>query len=44
MTQIEKFSKALVNVTPADNGFSEVIGDTLEIMPLTNPGDGQAGR
>jgi uncharacterized GH25 family protein len=35
--KIEKFSKALVNVTSADNGFSAVIGDTLEIVPLTNP-------
>jgi uncharacterized GH25 family protein len=35
--KIEKFSKALVNVTSADNGFSTIIGDTLEIVPLTNP-------
>ena len=35
--KIEKFAKALVNVTPADNGFSTVIGDMLEIVPLTNP-------
>jgi uncharacterized GH25 family protein len=35
--KIEKFSKTLVNVTPADNGYSTVIGDTLEIVPLTNP-------
>ena len=35
--KIEKFSKALVNVTPADDGFSTVIGDTLEIVPVTNP-------
>jgi len=35
--KIEKFSKALVNVTPADNGFSAIIGDTLEIVPVTNP-------
>jgi uncharacterized GH25 family protein len=35
--KIEKFAKALVNVTPADNGFSTAIGDTLEIVPLTNP-------
>jgi uncharacterized GH25 family protein len=35
--KIEKFSKALVNVTPGDNGFSAVIGDTLEIVPVTNP-------
>jgi uncharacterized GH25 family protein len=35
--KIEKFAKALVNVTPADNGFSTVIGDALEIVPLTNP-------
>src|SRR5215469_12728339 len=33
--KIEKFSKALVNVTPADNSFSTVIGDTLEIVPVT---------
>ena len=42
--KIEKFAKALVNVTPTDNGFSTAIGDTLEIVPLTNlatikPGD-----
>ena len=35
--KIEKFPKALVNVTPADNGFSTIIGDTLEIVPVTNP-------
>ena len=35
--KIEKFAKALVNVTPTDNGFSSAIGDTLEIVPLTNP-------
>ena len=35
--KIEKFSKALVNVTPADNGYSAVIGDALEIVPLANP-------
>jgi uncharacterized GH25 family protein len=35
--RIEKFAKALVNVTPTDNGFSTAIGDTLEIVPLTNP-------
>jgi uncharacterized GH25 family protein len=35
--KIEKFSNALVNVTPADNGFSTVIGDILEIVPVTNP-------
>ena len=38
--KIEKTSKALVNVTPADNGFSTVIGDTLEIVPVTNPKTG----
>jgi len=35
--KIEKFSKALVNVTAADNGYSTVVGDTLEIVLLTNP-------
>ena len=35
--KLEKFSKALVNVAPNDNGFSTVIGDTPEIVPVTNP-------
>ena len=35
--RIEKFAKALVNVTRGDNGFSTAIGDALEIVPLTNP-------
>lgn len=41
--KIEKFSKALVNVTPSDTGFSAVIGDTLEIVPVTNPSTVKAG-
>jgi uncharacterized GH25 family protein len=42
--KIEKFAKALVNVTPADDSFSTVIGDTLEIVPLTNPATVKPGN
>jgi uncharacterized GH25 family protein len=41
--KIEKFSKALVNVSPSDNGFAAVIGDTLEIVPVTNPATVRVG-
>ena len=34
---IEKFDKTLVNVSPSDDGYKAVIGDRLEIVPLTNP-------
>jgi uncharacterized GH25 family protein len=33
----------LVNVTPADDGLSSVIGDTLEIVPVTNPATVEPG-
>jgi hypothetical protein len=42
--KIEKFSKTLVNVTPADNGYSAVIGDTWENRALTNPATVRPGN
>jgi uncharacterized GH25 family protein len=33
----EKFSKALVNLSPNDTTFSTVVGDRLEIVPTANP-------
>lgn len=34
---IEKFSKAIVNASPADDTWSKPIGDRLEILPKANP-------
>lgn len=42
--KVEKFAKALVNTAPADNRFSTAIGDTLEIVPLTNPATVKPGE
>jgi uncharacterized GH25 family protein len=33
----EKFCKALVKAGNADNGYSKIINDKLEIVPLTDP-------
>jgi uncharacterized GH25 family protein len=33
----EKFGKTLINTTKDDDGYSKVIGDKLEIVPLSNP-------
>ena len=41
--KIEKFSKALVNVKSDDNGFATVVGDALEIIPMTNPAIAKVG-
>ena len=42
--KIEKFSKALVNVSANDAGFSAVVGDALEIVPVTNPATIKVGE
>lgn len=41
--KIEKFSKALVNAKAEDNGFSAIVGDPLEIVPITNPATAKVG-
>jgi uncharacterized GH25 family protein len=40
---IEKFDKTLVNLSPSDDGYKEVVGDRLEIVPLTNPATVKVG-
>lgn len=39
----EKFSKALVNLSPTDAGFAAVVGDRLEIVPVANPAGVRVG-
>jgi uncharacterized GH25 family protein len=41
--KIEKFSKALVNVSVGDDGFATSVGDALEIVLVTNPATIKAG-
>ena len=41
--QIEKFGKALVNASESDRGFARVLGDRLEIVPITNPASLRVG-
>jgi uncharacterized GH25 family protein len=40
---IEKFDKTLVNLSPSDDGYKTLIGDRLEIVPLTNPATVKVG-
>lgn len=40
----EKFSKALVNLAPGDQGFAAVVGDRLEIVPIANPATLRVGE
>lgn len=35
--KVEKFSKTLINLSPDDQGFAAVVGDRLEIVPVSNP-------
>ena len=39
----EKFCKTLITVGKADDGWSKVLGQTLEIVPLTDPTQAKAG-
>ena len=43
-TRYEKFAKALINLSPTDTGFSTVVGDRLEIVPVSNPAILRAGQ
>ena len=42
-SKYEKFCKALVNAGPADDGYKQVIGHKLEIVPLSNPAKTRVG-
>jgi uncharacterized GH25 family protein len=41
--KIEKFSKTLINLSPSDQGYATVVGDKLEIVPVTNPAIARVG-
>jgi hypothetical protein len=40
---IEQFAKALVNLSVGDDGYRAVVGDRLEIVPITNPAVAKVG-
>ena len=40
---IEKFAKALINLSIGDDGYERLVGDRLEIVPITNPAVARAG-
>ncbi len=42
--KIEKFSKTLINLSPTDEGFKTVVGDRLEIVPISNPATLRPGQ
>jgi len=41
--KIEQFAKALVNLSVGDDGYRAVVGDRLEIVPVTNPAAAKIG-
>jgi uncharacterized GH25 family protein len=40
----DKFAKAIVNATKDDENFAVVVGQELEIVPITNPADAVVGE
>ena len=40
----DKFVKAIVNASPSDKNFSTVVGQELEVVPVTNHADAKAGQ
>ncbi len=40
----EQFAKALVNLSVSDDGYKAVVGDRLEIVPVTNPAAAKVGE
>src|SRR5207247_2343247 len=41
--RIEQFAKALVNLSVGDDGYRAIVGDRLEIVPVTNPAAAKVG-
>ena len=39
----EKFCKTLINTSKADKGYAKVVGDKLEIVPMSNPALAETG-
>jgi uncharacterized GH25 family protein len=42
-TMIDKYAKSIINASSGDNNFSSVLGQDLEIVPLSNPADVRVG-
>ncbi|CAG34885.1 DUF4198 domain-containing protein [Desulfotalea psychrophila] len=40
----EKFCKTLINAGKADNGYSQILGQQLEIVPISNPAKAIVGK
>jgi uncharacterized GH25 family protein len=40
----DKFVKAIVNASPSDTNFSTVVGQELEVVPVTNPAGAKVGQ
>jgi uncharacterized GH25 family protein len=40
----DKFAKAVVNASKGDKNFAAVVGQELEVVPVTNPADAKAGE
>jgi uncharacterized GH25 family protein len=43
-TMIDKYAKSVINASSGDGNFSAVVGQDLEIVPLTNPADARVGE
>jgi uncharacterized GH25 family protein len=41
---IDKYAKSVINASPDDGNFSSVLGQDLEIVPVTNPADARVGE
>jgi uncharacterized GH25 family protein len=40
----DKFVKTIINASPSDKNFSAVVGQELEVVPITNPSDAKTGQ
>ncbi|MDR1579756.1 MAG: DUF4198 domain-containing protein [Synergistaceae bacterium] len=40
----DKFTKAIINPSASDNNFAAVVGQELEVVPVTNPADAKTGQ
>ena len=40
----DKYAKAIFNTSREDKNFSQVLGQPLEIIPVTNPADAETGK
>ena len=40
----DKYAKAIFNASKGDKNFAQVLGQPLEIIPVTNPADAETGK